>query len=255
VRGAGANFGIVVAFDFEVDEVGDVGFGQFVLDASDAAGFLQRWGAAMEAAPRDVTTNLIMGPPRRGQMLAQIYGVVDSAVPEVIIERFQAIVSVAPLLDQSVQLIPYSGVMNVPDAAHDGQGDPVARSGLIEHITPEFAVAAERLIRSGAVYFFQIRSVGGAVADVPSEATAYAHRSANFSVVAFGSSKDKLDAAWDDLASHYTGLYLSFETDQRPERIGEAWPAATLARLRDLKRRYDPDNVFRDNFNIDPVGE
>jgi FAD/FMN-containing dehydrogenase len=57
------------------------------------------------------------------------------------------------------------------------------------------------------------------------------------------------------MASHYTGLYLSFETDQRPERIGEAWPAGHLTRLRELKRRYDPDNVFRDNFNIDPLGE
>ena len=89
---------------------------------------------------------------------------------------------------------------------------------------------------------------------MPAEATAYANRSANFSVVAFGSSK-RLDAAWDELASHYSGLYLSFETDQRPERISEAWPAATLVRLRDLKKRYDPDNVFRDNFNIDPVAE
>ena len=252
VRGAGANFGIALSFDFTVDEVGEVGFGQFVLDASDAAGFLQRWGAAMESSPRDVTTNLIMGPPRRGQMLAQIYGVVHSNEPDVIIERFQRVAGVAPLLDQSVQLVPYAGVMNVPDAAHDGQGDPVARSALVEHITPAFAADAERLIRSGAVYFFQIRSVGGAVADVPSDATAYAHRSANFSVVAFGASKGRLDEAWEQMAAHSTGLYLSFETDQRPERIGEAWPPATLARLRELKRRYDPDNVFRDNFNITP---
>ena len=186
-------------------------------------------------------------------MLAQIYGVVDSDVPETIIERFQRIADVGPLLDQAVQLVPYAGVMNVPDAAHDGQGDPAARSGLIEHITPEFAAAAERLIRSGVVYFFQIRSVGGAVAEVPAEATAYAHRTANFSVVAFGSSKAALDAAWEEMAVHYAGLYLSFETDQRPERIGEAWPPATLARLRELKKRYDPDNVFRDNFNIDPL--
>jgi alkanesulfonate monooxygenase SsuD/methylene tetrahydromethanopterin reductase-like flavin-dependent oxidoreductase (luciferase family)/FAD/FMN-containing dehydrogenase len=255
IRGAGANFGVATSFDFEVDEVGAVGFGQFVLDASDAAGFLERWGAAMEAAPRDVTANLIMGPPQRGQMLAQIYGVVDSDVPGTIIDRFQAIADLAPLLDQSVQLVPYAGVMNVPDAAHEGQGDPVARSGLIEHITPEFAAAAESLIRSGAVYFFQIRSVGGAVADVPVEATAYAHRSANFSVVAFGSSKARLDAAWEDMASHYAGLYLSFETDQSPERITEAWPAAALVRLRELKKRYDPENVFRDNFNIDPLAE
>jgi alkanesulfonate monooxygenase SsuD/methylene tetrahydromethanopterin reductase-like flavin-dependent oxidoreductase (luciferase family) len=252
VRGAGANLGIATSFDFEVDEVGDVGFGQFVLDASDTAGFLHRWGAAMEAAPRDLTTNLIMAPPRRGQMLAQIYGVVDSDVPETIIDRFEKVVAAGPLLDQSVQLVPYAGVMNVPDAQHDGQGDPVARSGLIEHITPEFAAAAAELIRSGVTYFFQIRSVGGAVADVPDDATAYGHRSANFSVVAFGGSKDRLDAAWRELASHFAGLYLSFETDQSPERITEAWPPATLHRLRELKRRYDPDNVFRDNFNISP---
>jgi FAD/FMN-containing dehydrogenase len=255
VRGAGANFGIVTAFEFQVDEVGDVGFGQFVYDASDAAGLLERWGAAMEAAPRDVTTNLIMGPPRRGQALAQVYGVVDSSIPDTIIDRLTPVAQIAPLLDQQVQLVPYSGVMNVPDAAHNGQGEPVARSGLIEHLTPEFAAAAAALIASGDVYFFQVRSVGGAVADVPDDATAYSHRSANFSVVAFGASKSRLDAAWEALATHFRGLYLSFETDQRPERVQEAWPAATLARLRELKKRYDPANVFRDNFNIDPLGE
>jgi hypothetical protein len=42
------------------------------------------------------------------------------------------------------------------------------------------------------------------------------------------------------------------ETDTRAERLGDAFPAATLGRLRVLKRRYDPDNVFRDNFNIAP---
>ena len=255
VRGAGANFGIVTSFEFQVDEVGDVGFGQFVYDASDPAALLERWGAAMEAAPRDVTTNLLMGPPRRGQALAQVYGVVDSPVADTIIDRLTPIAGIAPLLDQQVQLIPYAGVMNVPDAPHDGQGDPVARSGLIEHLTPEFCAAAAGLIASGAVYFFQIRSVGGAVADVPDEATAYSHRSANFSVVAFGASRTRLDAAWADMATHYQGLYLSFETDQRPERIAEAWPAATLSRLRALKKQYDPTNVFRDNFNIDPLGE
>ena len=95
----------------------------------------------------------------------------------------------------------------------------------------------------------------GAVADIPDEATSYSHRSANFSVVAFGASKARLDAAWEVLATHFRGLYLSFETDQRPERIEEAWPPATLARLRALKREYDPANLFRDNFNIDPLGD
>ncbi|MEV4343688.1 LLM class flavin-dependent oxidoreductase [Actinoplanes sp. NPDC049596] len=252
VRGAGANFGIVTAFEFQVDVIGDVGFGQFVFDASDAAGLLRSWGEAMEAAPRDVTTNLIMSPPRRGQSLAQVYGVVDSVKPETIIERFTPIARIAPLLDQQVQLVPYAGVMNVPDATHEGQGEPVARSGLIDHLTPEFCQAVGELLASGTVYFFQVRSVGGAVADVAEEATAYSHRSANFSVVAFGSSREELDEKWAALGSHFRGLYLSFETDLSPERIHEAWPEKSLTRLRALKEQYDPANVFRDNFNIAP---
>ncbi len=254
VRGAGANFGIVTAFEFEVDEVGQVGFAQLVFDASDTAGFLESWGATVEASPRDLTSFLIMGPPRRGQpVIAQVMSMVDSDQPEVIISRLQPLANLAPMLDQSVFIASYADIMaNAQGGDHDGQGDPVSRSGLIRHLTPEFAVAAADLIRSGAVHFFQIRSVGGAVADVDPDATAYAHRSANFSVTAFGASRERVNGQWDAMAEHFEGLYLSFETDQRPARLMEAFPARTLARLRDLKSRYDPDNLFRDNFNITP---
>jgi hypothetical protein len=135
---------------------------------------------------------------------------------------------------------------------HNGRGEPLARSGLIDHITPEFAAIAERLIQSGTSYFFQIRSVGGAVADVDPDATAYANRSANFSVVAFGGSPARLNAVWEELRDHFNGLYLSFETDRSIERLFDAFPPRTLERLRELKARIDPDNVFRDNFNIAP---
>ena len=252
VRGAGANFGIVVAFEFEVDEVGEVGWAQLAFDASDTAGFLERWGAAVESAPRDLTSFLIMGAPRPGQpAVAQVMAVVDSADPETIIDRLQPLADTAPLLDQSVQLMPYSAVMaNAQGGDHDGRGEPASRSGLIEHITPEFAQAAARLLATGAVYFFQIRAVGGAVADVDPDATAYAHRSANFSVVALGSRRERLDELWDELLDHFDGLYLSFETDLRPERITDAFPPATLTRLRELKQQLDPGHVFRDNFAI-----
>jgi alkanesulfonate monooxygenase SsuD/methylene tetrahydromethanopterin reductase-like flavin-dependent oxidoreductase (luciferase family)/FAD/FMN-containing dehydrogenase len=253
IRGAGANFGIVVSFEFEVDEIGEsIGWAQLTLDASDPAALLQQWGAAVEAAPRDLTSELIMGGIKPGkQAVAQVLAVVDSDDPDTIIDRLQPLADSAPLLDQSVQLMPYSAVMaNARSGFHDGRGEPHARSGLIEHITPQFAAAAQRLLESGAVYFFQIRSVGGAVSDVDADATAYANRSANFSVVALGANGERLDAMWEEVYGYFTGLYLSFETDLRAARIEDAFPPATLSRLRELKDRYDPDNMFRDNFNV-----
>jgi alkanesulfonate monooxygenase SsuD/methylene tetrahydromethanopterin reductase-like flavin-dependent oxidoreductase (luciferase family) len=252
IRGAGANFGIVTSFEFEVDEVGDVGYAQLVLDATDTAGFLLDWGQIMENSPRDLTSFLIMGRPRRGQpTVAQVMAVVDSDAPDTIIARLQPLADIAPLYKQQVQITPYAAVMaNADDAVHQGRGEPVTRSGLLRHITPGFAEAAERLIASGAVYFFQIRSMGGAVADVDPTATAYAHRGANFQVVAFGARRELLDTLWEDVYPHLEGLYLSFESDPRPARLLDAFPPPTLTRLRALKATYDPDNVFRDNFNI-----
>ena len=64
-----------------------------------------------------------------------------------------------------------------------------------------------------------------------------------------------LSDAWERLGHHFDGLYLSFETDRRPERLREAFPEPTLTRLRELKGRYDPTVLFRDNFVIDPADD
>jgi FAD/FMN-containing dehydrogenases len=252
VRGAGFMLGIVTAFEFEVGEVGDVGFAQLVHDAtSDVAGFLERWGAAVESSPRDTTSFLIMGPPRDGRVVAQTMNVVASDDSETILSRLQPLANTAPLIGQQAQILPYEALVVPPPAIHDAQGQPVSRSGLLDHITPEFAKQAAELLRSGATYFFQIRALGGASHDVPPDATAFAHRSAAFSVVALGATHTQLDREWDALAHHFNGLYVSFETDRRPERLTDAYPPATLARLRELKHRYDPDHVFKDNFPLD----
>ncbi len=100
----------------------------------------------------------------------------------------------------------------------------------------------------------QIRCVGGAVNDIDPLATAYAHRSQNFSTSAVSNSQDRLNERWDvDVAPHLRGLYLSFDTDQRPERLDDAFPGQTLPRLQLLKARYDPDNIFNQNFAIPPA--
>ncbi|WP_343946850.1 FAD-binding oxidoreductase, partial [Pseudonocardia zijingensis] len=256
VRGAGSALGIVTSFEFTADEVGPLGYAQLTLDASDTSGMLRAYGSVVEAAPRDTTAFLILGPPRRGRpATATILAVVDSDDPATIVDRLQPLAGIGPLLAQQVVLTPYAGIVSPPEPGpHHGQGEPATRSALVEHITPAFARAAEDFLHSGATYFLQFRSVGGAVADVAPEATAYAHRSANFSAVAFGFNRRRLDAAWDEMAEHFRGLYWSFETDRRPERLLDAYPPATLRRLREVKARYDPDGVFRDNVVL-PVAD
>ncbi len=256
IRGAGANFGIVTSFEFEAKPVANVGYATLTFDASDLAGFLQKWGDVIEASPRDVSGEIILGAPRRDQpMIAQALVVVNSSDPDTIVSRLQPIANIAPLYQPQIMIAPYVSVIsNAADTGyHQGRGEPVSHNGFVEHITPEVARAAASLLWSGATYFFQVRAVGGAVSDVAPDTTAYAHRAASFNIAAMGASKARFDPAWEDVREHTDGLYLSFETDRSVERLHDAFPPDHLRRLRELKLKYDPDNVFRDNFNIAPM--
>lgn len=251
MRGAGGNLAVATSFDIEAHDGGPLGFAQLVLDASHVARFLERWGEAVETASRDVTSFLLMGRPRPGEPpVAQVMVAVDSPNPETVIAHLEPFARIAPLLDQAVRIAPYRGIIVPPSGPHRGEGEPVSRSSLVAHMSGPVARAAEQVVTSGAAFFFQVRAVGGAVSDVPAEATAYAHRGARFSLIGIGASRAQLDPVWDELHAHAEGLYLSFETDPRPERLHDAFPRATLARLRAVKERYDPGNLFRDNFPV-----
>lgn len=255
VRGAGANFGIVTAFEFEVDEVGSVAFAQLTQDASDVERYLVEWGRVVEQSPRDLTSFLILPPSRGGRPpVALSHTMVHSADRETVLARLEPLAAISPMYAQDVVISSYAAVMdNASDDAPVSRGEPVSRSGLLRHVTPEFAAAAARVLRSGAIGWFQLRAVGGAVADVAADATAYAHRDANFSLVVMGGDDEVVDAAWELLRPFLDGLYLSFESGLRPERLAEAWPPATLKRLRKLKSVYDPEGVFDDNFALTPA--
>ncbi|GAB2714312.1 FAD-binding oxidoreductase [Nocardia thraciensis] len=255
VRGAGANFGIVTAFEFEADEVGPVAFAQLAQDASDLERYLVEWGRVVENSPRDLTSFVIVPPPRAGRpALALSRTMVDAADRETVLARLEPLAAISPLYAQDVVISSYAGVMdNASDDAPVSHGEPVSRSGLLRHITPQFAAAAGRVLRSGAIGWFQLRSVGGAVADIPTDATAYAHRDANFSLVVMGGIDEVVDEAWDRLRPFLDGLYISFESSLRPGRLAEAWPPRTLSRLRELKTVYDPEGVFGDNFALTPA--
>ncbi|MFV0427100.1 MAG: LLM class flavin-dependent oxidoreductase [Beutenbergiaceae bacterium] len=255
VRGAGANMGVVVSFEFEAPRVGTIAFAQLVFDAADTAGLLERWGQALEAAHRSVSGELILGARRSGQpYTAQAMLMVNSDDPDTVIERLQPIADIAPLLDQSVSLAGYDQVIGafVDESGQRGTGEPRSHSGLIDHLSPEFASRAADMLAAGATYFFQVRSVGGATSDVPADATAYAWRDANFSVVAMGTAASGLDDAWQALLPHMQGAYLNFETDTGPQALQRAFPPGHLERLRDIKTTWDPTGLFRDNFFIAP---
>ena len=107
----------------------------------------------------------------------------------------------------------------------------------------------------------QFRVLGGAVARVPDEATAYAHRSSaimtNLAIFYDGPENYAEREAWvldfmRDLQQDDRGAYVNFLVDE-PERVQAAYPGATYDRLARIKARYDPDNLFRMNQNIPPA--
>ena len=253
IRGAGANFGIVTAFELDAYPIENVVFSTMAFDARDTAHLLQRWGATVEAAPRELTSflNLVL---QQGAPIVQLYSVYAGDDTAAAIDALTPLLEIGPVLDQQAQLVPYPAIVPPHGGVHLGGSPTAIRAGLLEHLDQPAANALDALVRSGESSWLQIRSVGGAVNDLAAGATAYAHRTQNFSVNAVGRSLERLNPVWDELVyPHTNGLYLSFDTDPRPERIHDAFPGATLTRLRELKAIYDPEHVFNQNFGIAPA--
>jgi hypothetical protein len=108
----------------------------------------------------------------------------------------------------------------------------------------------------------QLRVLGGAMARVPADATAYAHRDKRVmaNVAAIAETMDRLPerAAWvrelsAELNQGDDSAYVGFLGDEGDDRVRAAYPPATWERLTQIKAKYDPDNVFRLNQNITPA--
>lgn len=256
MRGAGANFGVAVSFEFEAHPLGpSVGFAMLTYAVDDIAGFLQDWGATLESAHPSVTGTLMIAPRGRGtgQIAVQALLVVDSDAPDIVLERLQPFAPLAPLANQSVQLVPYSALLETAlGEQQQGRGEPHAHSALFRHLSGEVAVALAELLEAESPFILSVRSAGGAAANTAPDATAYAWRDANFLIATIGGRTPDFEARWARVRDRAEGMYLSFETDTGPEVVARAFPPAHLARLRELKGRWDPSGLFRDNFAIDP---
>ena len=107
-----------------------------------------------------------------------------------------------------------------------------------------------------------IRVLGGAAARVPAGATAFAHRQRRLVLTAFAAyasaEEDPVHGAWADetaagLRRGDDAAYVNFLADEGEERVRAAYPGSTWERLAEVKRRYDPLNVFRLNQNVPPA--
>ncbi|WP_166793248.1 FAD-binding oxidoreductase [Cryobacterium lactosi] len=253
MRGAGANFGIAVSFEFDLDPIGpQVGFAMLVYAPDDIAAFLQAWGTTIEHSHPTVTGTLILSSSGHGTPTVQALIVVDADDPDTVVERLQPLAALAPVANQSVQLMPYHTLLSQPPEQHD-HGEPHGHSSLARHLTPAVSEGLAHLLTSNSSFFLTVRSAGGAVADTPADATAYAWRNANFLIATLGGGSADFEARWNQLLPHFEGMYLSFETDTGPDVLARAFPPAHLKRLRALKRTWDPTGLFRDNFFIHPT--
>jgi FAD/FMN-containing dehydrogenase len=166
-----------------------------------------------------------------------------------------------PLADM-VAPMAYPG-MYPPDEA-DYHPTAAALTSFADHIgIAEAELFLERLAASDAsLRAAQLRVLGGAIARIPAEATAYAHRASPImvNVAAFYDGEDDrgVKEAWvADLSSRLyqgdDGAYVNFVGDEGAARLRAAYPGATWDRLAEVKARYDPDNVFRRNANVPPA--
>jgi FAD/FMN-containing dehydrogenase len=267
LRGGGGNFGVATRLLLRLHEVEQVLGGMLFLPATPevVAGFV----AEAEAAPEELSTiaNVMTAPPipflppefhGRPVVLALMTYAGDVQVGERVIAPFRALAT--PIADM-LRPMAYSE-MYPPE--EEFRPKAVARTMFVDSID---LAAAERIVAqvgsaNAMMAVTQIRVLGGAMARVPSDATAFAHRDRRIMVNVAAIYQDDADrdrlAAWVDglwagLHQGDDGAYVGFLGDEGDERVRAAYPGATWDRLAEVKARYDPDNVFRLNQNVAPA--
>jgi FAD/FMN-containing dehydrogenase len=268
IRGGGGNLGVVTRFRYRLHPLPQVVGGLMVLPASvdTIAGFI----AAAEAAPDELSTiaNIMPAPPMpflpeevHGELviLALMTYAGDADAGAKALAPIRALAT--PLADM-VAPITYAEMFPPDDP--DYHPLAISRTMMIDHV--DRAVAAtilEHLQASdAAMRVAQLRVMGGAMARVPADATAFAHRSSRIlvNVASFyeGPEDRPRRDAWvrDFSAALHQGddaAYVNFVGDEGEERVHAAYPGATWDRLAQVKTAYDPSNLFRRNQNVPPV--
>ena len=268
IRGGGGNFGVVTRFRYRLHELPGVVGGLLVLPATAEA--IAAFVAAAEAAPEELSTiaNVMNCPPMpfvpeesHGSIviLAVLVWSGDPTAADGALAPFRSIaLPIADLIHPST----YAEIF--PPEDPDYHPLAVARTMFMERIREaESRLIVERLEASDAsLRAVQIRVLGGAMARVPADATAFAHRQSRImvNVAAFYEGdhdrperESWVEALSSDLRQDDRGAYVNFLSDEGRDRIRAAYPGQTWDRLVEIKGRYDPTNLFARNQNIPPA--
>jgi FAD/FMN-containing dehydrogenase len=268
IRGGGGNFGVATRFQFQLHGVDTVVGGMLILPAT--PDLIASFIAEAEAAPEELSTiaNVMIAPPMpflpaeahgKPVVMAMLVYAGEIEAGERAVAPFRALV--APLADM---IHP----MRYPEIYQEEQGEyhPVAaaRTMFVDRVDRSVAetILDHLSASTGSMAVAQLRVLGGAMARVPVEATAFAHRAARImvNVAALYEKPDEMPIheSWvTDFAAALQqgddGVYVNFLGDEGPARVRDAYPGSAWDRLVAIKTRYDPTNLFRLNQNILPA--
>ena len=268
IRGGGGNFGVATRFHYRLHPLAQIVGGLLFLPATPET--LDRFLEVAQTAPEEVSTiaNVMPAPPvpfipveRHGELviMAFIVHAGGGETGERAVAPFRAIAE--PIADM-VGRKPYPEIY-LPE---DPDYHPVAVSRTsfvdrVDHATTETILARIDASRP-RMRVAQIRALGGAMARVPNDATAFAQRDRGF-MLTIASLYERPEERSEQVSWVETlmgdlregqpgGAYVGFLADEGEGRIREAYPDATWERLAGIKARYDPTNLFHRNQNVPP---
>jgi FAD/FMN-containing dehydrogenase len=274
LRGGSGNFGIVTEFEFACETLGPVAVTAALHPLSQAREVMQAHRAFMDADPPDEFQwiSFLRTPPNfpwvpeelqdSPMLLTPLFWIGDAADGAPYLQR---VIDSLPAPAAVVSgVAPFVAIQQEYDLVFDHGRRHYAKAGFLGDL-PDGAidVLIERM-RSVPSRWTQIEvlRLGGAVARVPADATAFPHRAEKAPVNIIGiweqARDDAENVAWvrdtyRALEPHMSGgAYVNYmggeETGGAPAAYGETW-----ARLARIKHRYDPENVLRFNANIRPA--
>jgi FAD/FMN-containing dehydrogenase len=258
LRGGGGNFGVVTEFEFQLHEVGTralVAEHSFAL--SDAVPVLRSWRELNASAPREATFTASIG--RDGLCTVGFVWVGEPGRDRELLLGLRAL---GRPVAEHVAEMSYVELQTRDDTV----GRHALRRYSKGHYLKAFPDEAieEFVARGGGEQAPNVglQAYGGAIDDVPDGDAAFSHRGTLFewgAGISWTDPEEDADRmsgarrAAAAMAPFASGVYVNALSDDGADGIRRAYPAAKLARLREVKSAYDPENVFHLNQNIRPV--